>query len=222
MRIAQIAPLAESVPPKLYGGTERVVAWLVDELVELGHEVTLFASGDSRTRGKLHPVWPQALRLGRKGTDPSAACTLLLEAISKHANEFDLIHSHIDWLPLPLMRRLGVPFLTTTHGRLDLPGLSEVVREFAEANFVAISDHQRIPLPEANWTGTIHHGLPPSLFRPSYDQGSYLAFLGRLTAEKGPEDAIRIARAAGQPLRIAAKVPRAETAYLKKPYPTPG
>jgi glycosyltransferase involved in cell wall biosynthesis len=106
--------------------------------------------------------------------------------------------------------------------RLDLPGLSEVVREFAEANFVAISDHQRIPLPEANWTGTIHHGLPPSLFRPSYDQGSYLAFLGRLTAEKGPEDAIRIARAAGQPLRIAAKVPRAETAYLKKPYPTPG
>jgi glycosyltransferase involved in cell wall biosynthesis len=125
MRIAQIAPLAESVPPKLYGGTERVVAWLVDELVDLGHEVTLFASGDSRTRGKLHAVWPRALRLGRKGTDPNAASALLLDAIFKRANEFDVIHSHIDWLHLPLLRRLGVPFLTTLHGRLDLPGLTD-------------------------------------------------------------------------------------------------
>src|SRR6478752_249073 len=122
MRIAQLAPLAESVPPKLYGGTERVVAWLVDELVELGHEVTLFASGDSRTKGQLHPVWPRALRLGRKGADPSAACALSLEAIAKRAADFDVIHSHVDWLPLPLLSRLGVPFLTTAHGRLDLPG----------------------------------------------------------------------------------------------------
>src|SRR3954447_8745830 len=108
MRIAQLAPLAESVPPKLYGGTERVVAWLVDELAGLGHDVTLFASGDSRTRAKLQPVWPQALRLGRRGTDPNAACALLLEAISKRANEFDVIHAHIDWLHLPLLRQLGV------------------------------------------------------------------------------------------------------------------
>jgi glycosyltransferase involved in cell wall biosynthesis len=216
MRIAQLAPLAESVPPRLYGGTERVIAWLVDELVELGHEVTLFASGDSRTRGNLHPVWPRALRLGPSGVDPSAACTLLLEAIAQRAADFDVIHSHIDWLPLPLLRRLDVPFLTTMHGRLDLPGLPDVIREFSGAGFVSISDHQRLPLPNANWIGTIQHGLPADLFRASYEPGSYLAFLGRLAAEKGPEDAIRIARAAGLPLHIAAKVPRAETAYFKK------
>ena len=195
MRIAQLAPLAESVPPKLYGGTERVVAWLVDELVELGHEVTLFASGDSRTKGRLHSVWPRALRLGRKGVDPSAACSLSLESIAKRAADFDVIHSHVDWLPLPLLSRLGVPFLTTTHGRLDLPGLPDVIREFSGAPFVSISDNQRRQLPEAKWVSTIHHGLPRGLFRPSYDQGSYLAFLGRLTVEKGPQDAIRIAEA---------------------------
>jgi glycosyltransferase involved in cell wall biosynthesis len=216
MRIAQLAPLAESVPPKLYGGTERVVAWLVDELVERGHDVTLFASGDSKTRGKLHPVWPRALRLGRNGADPSAACTLLLEAIARRAGDFDVIHSHIDWLPLPLLSRLGVPFLTTLHGRLDLPGLPDVIRTFPEASFVSISDHQRLPLPDANWIRTIQHGLPARLFRPSFEPGSYLAFLGRLSAEKGPEGAIRIARAAGMPLRIAAKIPRAEAAYFKK------
>jgi hypothetical protein len=186
MRIAQLAPLAESVPPKLYGGTERVVAWLVDELVELGHDVTPFASGDSRTKGELDPVWPRALRLGRKGADPNAACAVLLEAIAKRAKDFDVIHAHIDWLPLPLLSRLGVPFVTTMHGRLDLPGLSEVLRQFPGAGFVSISDHQRLPLPEANWTATIPHGLPSNNFRPSFDQGSYLAFLGRLTAEKGP------------------------------------
>jgi glycosyltransferase involved in cell wall biosynthesis len=216
MRIAQLAPLAESVPPKLYGGTERVVAWLVDELVALGHEVTLFASGDSHTTGKLHSVWPRALRLGRKGVDPGAACSLLLESIAKRAAEFDVIHSHVDWLPLPLLSRLGVPFLTTMHGRLDIPGLPDVVREFPKAGFVSISDNQRRQLPSAKWFGTIQHGLPSSLFRPSYDHGSYLAFLGRLTAEKGPEDAIRIARAVGMPLRIAAKIPKAETAYFRK------
>jgi glycosyltransferase involved in cell wall biosynthesis len=216
MRVAQIAPLAESVPPKLCGGTERVVGWLVDELVELGHEVTLFATGDSRTRGRLHPVWPQALRLGRKRTDPNAAFALLLEAISKQATDFDLIHAHIDWLHLPLLCRLGVPFLTTMHGRLDLPGLPGVIREFPKARSVSISDNQRRPLPDANWCGTVQHGLPTNLLRPSYSRGKYLAFLGRLTAEKGPEDTIRIARAGRMPLRIAAKTPRAETVYFKK------
>ncbi|MBR0915428.1 glycosyltransferase family 4 protein [Bradyrhizobium japonicum] len=216
MRIAQLAPLAESVPPKLYGGTERVIAWLVDELVELGHDVTLFASGDSSTKGKLHAVLPRALRLGRKGVDPNAACALLLEAIAGRARDFDVIHSHVDWLPLPVLNRTGVPFLTTMHGRLDLPGLSDVIRAFPRAPFVSISDNQRRPLPDANWVATIPHGLPKEQFRPSYGAGSYLAFLGRLTAEKGPEAAIRIARAVRMPLRIAAKIPRAETTYFKK------
>jgi glycosyltransferase involved in cell wall biosynthesis len=215
MRIAQIAPLAESVPPKLYGGTERVVAWLADELVELGHDVTLFASGDSDTRGKLHAVWPRALRLGRPRSDPIAASAALLEAIAVHAGEFDVIHVHIDWLHLPLLTRLGVPFLTTMHGRLDLPGLADVVRRFPDAPFVSISDNQRLPLASAKWCGTVYHGMPTDLLRPTYENGSYLAFLGRLTAEKGPEDAIRIARAAGMPLRIAAKVPRGERRYFK-------
>ncbi len=215
MRIAQICPLAESIPPKLYGGTERVIAWLTDELIDLGHDVTLFASGDSKTRGNLHPVWPRALRLGRERVDPNVANTLLLAAISR-AKDFDVIHAHIDWIHLPLLARLPVPFLTTLHGRLDLPGLPGLVRQFPQASLVSISDHQRLPLPHANWIGTIRHGLPTNLFRPSYEQGSYLAFLGRLTPDKGPEDAIRIARAAGKPLRIAAKIPRAETAYFKK------
>ncbi|MBR0847233.1 glycosyltransferase family 4 protein [Bradyrhizobium diazoefficiens] len=216
MRIAQLAPLAESVPPKLYGGTERVIAWLVDELVSAGHAVTLFASGDSKTKGDLHPVWPRALRLGRRGVDPNAACALLIEAIAERARDFDVIHSHVDWLPLPVLSRTGVPFLTTMHGRLDLQGLSDVIAAFPEAPFVSISDNQRCALPDANWIATISHGLPKGLFRPSSQPGSYLAFLGRLTAEKGPEDAIRIARAVRMPLKIAAKIPRAETAYFKK------
>jgi glycosyltransferase involved in cell wall biosynthesis len=214
MRIAQLAPLAESVPPKLYGGTERVVAWLVDELVDLGHEVTLFVSGDSGTRARLRSVWPRALRLGRPRTDPVAVQTSLLEEVARHAAEFDVIHAHIDWLHLPLLNRLGVPFLTTCHGRLDLPGFPEMIGRFPNAPFISISDNQRIPVPGANWIGTIYHGLPPGLFRPTFERGSYLAFLGRLTAEKGPEAAIRIARRAGMPLRIAAKVPRGERSFF--------
>jgi glycosyltransferase involved in cell wall biosynthesis len=216
MRIAQLAPLAESIPPKLYGGTERVVAWLVDELVGLGHEVTLFASGDSRTRAKLNPVWPRALRLGRPRSDPMAAQAALLEAISQRAADFDVIHAHIDWLHLPLLRRLGIPFVTTTHGRLDLPGLPDMARRFPAAPFVSISNDQRTPLSEANWCGTVYHGLPAGLFRPAIEPGSYLGFLGRLSAEKGPEAAIRIARAAQMPLHIAAKVPRGERGYFKE------
>jgi glycosyltransferase involved in cell wall biosynthesis len=216
MRIAQLAPLVESIPPKLYGGTERVVAWLVDELVALGHDVTLFASGDSATRAKLEPVWPRALRLGRPRTDPMAPQAALLEAVSRRAPEFDVIHVHVDWLPLPLLSRLGVPFLTTTHGRLDLPGLADVVRLFPDAPYVSISNNQGSDLAEANWLGTVYHGMPVDLFRPTFERGSYLAFLGRLTAEKGPEPAIRIARAADMPLRIAAKVPRGERGYFKE------
>jgi glycosyltransferase involved in cell wall biosynthesis len=216
MRIAQIAPLAESVPPKLYGGTERVVAWLVDELVELGHEVTLFATGDSVTRATLHPAWPRALRLGRPRSDPMAAQTALLEAIAQRAADFDIVHAHIDWLHLPLFSRIGVPFVTTLHGRLDLPGLPEVISHFPSAPYVSISNNQRIPLKHANWAGTVYHGLPADMFRPVFEPGSYLAFLGRLTPEKGPETAIRIARAAGMRLKIAAKIPRAERGYFKE------
>lgn len=216
MRIAQIAPLAESVPPKLYGGTERVVAWLVDELVALGHEVTLFASGDSQTRARLHPVWPRALRLGRPHPDPNAVCAMLLEAVAAHAQEFDVIHAHVDWAHLPVLARSGTPFLTTLHGRLDIPAIGEAVRQFQAACFVSISHSQRAPLATANWCGTVYHGLPAGLFRPSYEPGSYLAFLGRLTPDKGPDDAIRIARAAGMRLRVAAKVPRGERGYFRK------
>jgi len=216
MRIAQLAPLAESVPPSLYGGTERVVAWLVDELVELGHDVTLFASGDSLTRAKLVPVLPRALRLGRPRSDPIAAQAALLESVAEHASEFDVIHAHIDWLHLPLLTRLGVPFLTTLHGRLDLRGVSDVIGRFPAAPFVSISDNQRLPIRRADWLGTIYHGLPADALRPVIKTGSYLAFLGRLTADKGPEAAIRIARATGLSLRMAAKVPRDDRVYFKK------
>jgi glycosyltransferase involved in cell wall biosynthesis len=215
MRIAQIAPLAESVPPKLYGGTERVVAWLVDELVELGHDVTLFASGDSITRAHLHAVWPCALRLGGP-SDPMAAQAALLEAVSRRAPEFDVIHAHIDWLHLPLLSRFRVPFVTTTHGRLDLPDLPEFVRRFPEAPYISVSNNQRTALIGAKWLGTVYHGLPARVFRPSFEAGSFLAFLGRLTPEKGPEAAIQIARGAGMPLHIAAKVPQAEREYFKE------
>ena len=216
MRIAQIAPLAESVPPKLYGGTERVVAWLIDELVELGHDVTLFASGNSKTRAKLVPVWPYAFRLSRQRTDPVAVQAVLLETMAARAKEFDVIHCHIDWLALPLLTRSGVPFLTTMHGRLDIPGLPDVVRHFPKAPFVSISNNQRLPLPGAHWLGTVYHGLPSQSLSPRFEPGSYLAFLGRLTKEKGPEDAIRIARDVGMPLRIAAKVPKGERSYFKE------
>jgi glycosyltransferase involved in cell wall biosynthesis len=216
MRIAQVAPLAESVPPKLYGGTERVVAWLIEELVELGHQVTLFASGDSSTRAELAPVWPRALRLGRPKTDPMAAHAVLLDSIAERAGEFDIIHCHIDWTHLPLLSRLSTPYMTTCHGRLDLPGFSEVVQRFPNAPFVSISDNQRLPLPQAHFVGTVYHGMPSGLLQPDFQPGNYLAFLGRLTAEKGPDAAIRIAKAANTPLRIAAKLPRGERGFFKE------
>jgi glycosyltransferase involved in cell wall biosynthesis len=216
MRIAQIAPLAESVPPKLYGGTERVVAWLVDELVDLGHQVTLFASGDSQTKAELVPVCPRALRLGKPRPDPVAAQAALLEAVAQRADEFDVIHAHIDWLHLPIVQRAGIPFLTTLHGRLDLPGLSDMIRIFPTAPYVSISDNQRIPLAGAKWLGTVYHGMPKRLLKPSFRPGQYLAFLGRLTHEKGAHIAIRIAQATGMPLRIAAKVPRDHRSYFKE------
>ena len=205
MRIAQIAPLAERVPPKLYGGTERVVSWLTEELVSLGHEVTLFASADSFTNATLVPVWPSAIRLSRPRPDPFAPLASLLEVLASMAQSFDVIHCHIDWVHLPLLQRLSVP-LTTLHGRLDLPYLGRLAQAFPDAPFVSISDKQREPLPGLNWMATIHHGLPVTMFKPSSRAEGYLAFLGRIAPEKGPEAAIRLATASGLPLRIAAKV----------------
>jgi glycosyltransferase involved in cell wall biosynthesis len=178
--------------------------------------VTLFASGDSATSATLVPVWPRALRLGRPRSDPAVAQAALLEAIAQHAAKFDVIHCHTDWTHLPLVTRLGVPFVTTLHNRLDTPGLANLVRQFPAAPFISISDDQRTPLPHADWAGTIYHGLPADSLRPSLEKGGYLAFLGRLTPDKGPETAIRLARAAKMPLRIAAKVPRAERGYFKE------
>jgi glycosyltransferase involved in cell wall biosynthesis len=193
-----------------------VVSWLTEELVRRGHKVTLFATGDSRTSGALVPVWPKALRLGRPQADPMGALSVALEALARHADEFDLLHCHVDWVHLPLLTRLGVPFMTTLHGRLDLPGLPKLIETFPDAPFVSVSDNQRKPLPQANWLGTVHHGFPSDLLRSSFAPGEYLAFLGRLAPEKGPEAAIRIARGASMPLRIAAKIPRGERRYFKE------
>jgi glycosyltransferase involved in cell wall biosynthesis len=216
MRIAQIPPLAESVPPKLYGGTERVVSWLTEELIALGHEVTLFASGDSVTNGTLVPVTPRAIRLSRPRPDPFPAYAAQLDAVAKAADQFDVLHCHTDWIHLPLLTCLGVPHLTTIHNRLDTPDLPPVVRRFPDAPLISISDHHHTPLPSATWLGTVYHGMPADLLTPNYEPGGYLAFLGRLTKEKGPEAAIRIANAAGMQLRMAAKIPRAETRYYKE------
>jgi glycosyltransferase involved in cell wall biosynthesis len=217
MRIAQVAPLAEAVPPKLYGGTERVVSWLTEDLVEMGHEVTLFASGDSITNAVLEACSPRALRLDPGDRDPLLAYGVMLARIADHASRFDVVHTHIDWVHVPLLRRLGVPFVTTLHGRLDLPELNgSFERCFAEAPFVSISDAQRAPLPRARWVGTVYHGLPKNLLKPNFAPQGYLAFLGRIAPEKGPEAAISLARAAGLPLKIAAKVDRVDKAYFEE------
>ncbi len=214
MRIAQIAPLAEAVPPKLYGGTERVVSYLTEELVELGHDVTLFASGDSVTKAELDAVWPLALRLDPTIRDWSAPLALLLERVRERADEFDVLHFHLDYWPASLFARHSIPFVTTLHGRLDLPELRPVYAALPPMNIVSISESQRRPLKEANYVGTVLHGLPAQLLTPQPVTPSYLAFLGRICPEKRPDRAIRIARAAGIPLRIAAKIDRVDAEYF--------
>jgi glycosyltransferase involved in cell wall biosynthesis len=216
MHIAEIAPLAESVPPSHYGGTERVVSWLADELVSLGEKVTLFASGGSKTKADLVAVCPKPLRLSRPPIDPTSALTAMLECVAARAQEFDVIHCHLDWIHIPLFRRLGRPFVTTLHGRLDLPHMHAFAATFADVPFISISDSQRAPLAELNFINTIHHGLPERLLLPNLQPGRYLAFLGRFTPEKGPHIAIRLARKSNLPLRIAAKIPRMQTHYFKE------
>ncbi|HEY2683848.1 MAG TPA: glycosyltransferase family 4 protein [Steroidobacteraceae bacterium] len=214
MKIAQVAPLIEAVPPKFYGGTERVVAYLTDALVELGHEVTLFASGDSSTKAKLAPMWPRALRLDPSVHDHFAPVFIELETLARRAHEFDVIHSHLDYFAYPTLRLLGAPAVTTLHGRLDLPELAPLYGRYDEIPVVSISDSQRSPLPAANYVATIHHGLPQNLLQAG-PGGEYLAFLGRISPEKAPDAAIRIAAQSGMPLKIAAKVDRVDQEYFK-------
>jgi len=215
LRIAEIAPLTESVPPKLYGGTERVVAYLADELVSMGHDVTLFASGDSRTTARLEAVWPRALRLDPKIRDWVAPHMLLMERVRQRAAEFDILHFHMDYWPASLFARQNVPFMTTLHGRLDLGELEPVYAGLPPMNLISISDAQRAPLPSVPFMATVPHGIPPTLLQPCAVEPSYVAFLGRICPEKRPDRAIRIARAAGLPLRIAAKVDRVDEAYFE-------
>jgi glycosyltransferase involved in cell wall biosynthesis len=214
LRVAIVAPLFESVPPRLYGGTERVVSWLTEELVDQGHDVTLFASGDSRTTARLHAVAPRGLRLGEECRDPAAWHVAMLHDVVERAGQFDLVHFHLDHAHFPVVRAARLKSLTTLHGRLDLPELQPLFARYPDMALVSISDAQRKPLPRAGWLATVHHGLPHDLLRFGHGSGGYLAFLGRISPEKGPDRAIRIARRAGIPLKIAAKVEASDRAYF--------
>jgi glycosyltransferase involved in cell wall biosynthesis len=213
MRIAQVSPLFEAVPPKLYGGTERVVYALTEELVAMGHDVTLFASGDSITSAKLAPMREQALRLDPTVVDWIATYMRMVELIYRRAQEFDVIHFHIDYFPLSLFTRQKTPFLTTLHGRLDIREFKEIYETFPDAPFVSISNSQRRPIPNMNWARTVLHGMPADLLTPQPAKQEYLAFLGRISPEKGVDKAIRIAGKAGMRLKIAAKVDNADKKY---------
>jgi glycosyltransferase involved in cell wall biosynthesis len=213
MRIAQIAPLFETVPPARYGGTERVVSWLTEALVAQGHEVTLFASGDSRTGATLVPVIARAKRFEPNFEGNTAPYVRMIELVARQAAGFDVLHFHIDFHPFPVFSRLGVPFVTTLHGRMDRDFVRETYGLFPDAKLVSISDNQRTPVPDFNWAGTVHHGMPVDLLRPVASGGDYLAFLGRVSEEKGIEAAIRIAGRAGLTLKVAAKIGAEDQAY---------
>jgi len=215
MRIAQIAPLYESVPPKYYGGTERVVSYLTEALVARGHDVTLFASGDSVTEAHLVAGSRRALRMDKHCVDQLAHHVLLLERVLRRADQFDILHFHVDYLHFPLSRRLTIPHVTTLHGRLDIPDLAPLYREFRDIPVVSISDDQRKPLPWANWQGTVYHGLPDDLYAYRGEPGTYFAFVGRVSPEKRVDRAIEIAKRLGLPLKIAAKVDEVNREYFE-------
>jgi glycosyltransferase involved in cell wall biosynthesis len=217
MRIAQVAPIIEDVPPRLYGGTERVVSYLTEELVQLGHDVTLFASGTSQTAAELVPVVPTALRLGAGCHNPIPYYMIMLDRVRQRLDEFDIVHFHIDALHYPMMRPYAHAMITTLHGRQDLPDLPTFYQAFPELPLVSISDAQRLPISMGNFVATVHHGLPVDMFRPSISlRGDpYLAFLGRIAPEKRPDLAIEIARKAGLPLKIAAKIDKVDQGYFE-------
>ncbi|MBV8614716.1 MAG: glycosyltransferase family 4 protein [Acetobacteraceae bacterium] len=216
MRIAQIAPLTEAVPPRLHGGTERVVSYLTEDLVRQGHDVTLFASADSATAARLHACWPRALRFDTALRDARAPHMLMLETVFHQADQFDLLHFHLDYCPFPLFSRQRTPFVTTLHGRLDSPELAPIFDRFRRVALVSVSDAQRRPVPRAHFVRTIHHGMPPDLLKPRPVTPACLAFLGRVASDTSLEAAIRIARRAGVPLKIAAKLDRADEAYYRE------
>ena len=217
MKIAQVAPLYESVPPKLYGGTERVVYYLIEELAKLGHEVSLFASGDSKTSAKLIADVPEALRLKQEGCEDMLAPHIAqLQNVLERANEFDIIHFHNDYLHFPFTNNLKVPHVTTLHGKLTIPELQLVYNKFTSQPVVSISDNQRKPLPQANFVATVYHGLPKNLFTAGNGEGGYFAFLGRISPEKGCDKAIEIAISTNTPIKIAAKIDKADTDYFQE------
>jgi len=218
MRIAQVAPLYESVPPKLYGGTERVVSYLTEALVEMGHDVTLFASGDSRTKARLVAPCPNSLRLAaleNERLDQLAYHFVMFADVIQMAEEFDVIHFHVDYLHFPISKVLDLPQVTTLHGRLDLPDIATVYRKYLDMPVISISRSQRKPLAWANWVGNVYHGLPAGSLRRGEGLGEYLAFLGRICPEKRPDRAIQIALEAGMPLKIAAKIDRVDREYFE-------
>jgi glycosyltransferase involved in cell wall biosynthesis len=216
LRIAQVSPLYESVPPKLYGGTERVVSYLTEELVQQGHDVTLFASGDSVTMARLIPGSPKSLRLDRGCVDQIAHHFVMLDKLLEHVirDEFDVVHFHIDYFHFPISRAHRIPHATTLHGRLDLPDLPPLYRRYPDMPLISISQAQRKPLPFANWIGNVYHGLPENALKPGDGKGKYLAFLGRICPEKRVDRAIEIAVKSGLPLKIAAKIDRVDRDYF--------
>ena len=214
MKIAQVSPLYESVPPKLYGGTERVVSYLTEQLVSQGHDVTLFASGDSVTSANLVSTCSQSLRLNKDCVDQMAPHLVMLEQVAQLANQFDIIHFHCDYLHFPITRRLNVCNVTTLHGRLDIRDLHPIFQEFQEMPLISISDSQRKPMPWANWCGTVYHGLPEDSYPVVEQPGKYLAFLGRISHEKGIEPAIEIAKRCNMELKIAAKIGAQDQEYF--------
>lgn len=216
MRIAQIAPLYESVPPKTYGGTERVVSWLTEELVAMGHDVTLFATGDSTTTARLVSGSPRALREMNGYGDALAHHYLMMEKVIQQSDEFDIIHAHVDYMMFPTMRAHGLPCVTTLHGRLDIPSLEPLYREFSDIPLVSISNSQRVPLSFANWQATVYHGFPNDLLQFRSQPSDYALFLGRICPEKGVDKAIEIATRAGIPLKIAAKIDPVDVQYFEQ------
>jgi len=216
MRIAQVAPLFESVPPQLYGGTERVVSALTEELVRRGHDVTLFASGDSTSTASLRPIVERSLRLDGRARDHVAFTMIELAEVFDAADAFDVIHNHLDYYAFPFARLHRTPMITTTHGRLDIPEVGSVYRHFGDAALVSISDSQRAPLPDANWLATVYNGIDFSSFNLRPEPGKYLAFLGRISPDKRPDRAIEVARALGVPLKIAAKIDQVDRAYFEQ------